>query len=168
MAVDSALESWRSWLPSHHSNAGAEKSIAEVTRVIATRDFALRNKFPTNQMLELVRARCNHEADEIVFARTLRAALEGGQNLDRQLACRDVGTNLSGDEKAALWAAVLPVPKASLRRQHRTEQVTEFAATRWPPRQRKSYEWREADRWLRRARSRAEVGCRSIGCYQDQ
>ena len=94
--------SWRSRLPAHHSNAGAKKAITEVKRVIATRDFALRNKFRTNQMLELVRARFNHEADEIVFARTLRAALEGGQILGRQLACRDVGTNLSSDEKAAL------------------------------------------------------------------
>lgn len=46
--------------------------------VVATRDFALRNKLRSNQILELVRARFNHEADEIVFARTLRAALEGG------------------------------------------------------------------------------------------
>jgi hypothetical protein len=84
----------RSRLPAHHANAGAEKAITDVKRVIATRDFALRNNFRTNQMLELVRARFNHEADEIVIARTLRDALEGGQNLGRQLACRDVGTNL--------------------------------------------------------------------------
>ena len=67
-------------------------------------------------MLELVRARFNYEVDEVVFARTLGAALEGAQILGRQLACRDVGTNLFSDQKAALWAAGRPTPRASLRR----------------------------------------------------
>jgi hypothetical protein len=35
--------------------------------------------------------------------------------LVKRLAFRDVGTNLSSDEKNALWAARLRVPKASLR-----------------------------------------------------
>jgi hypothetical protein len=35
--------------------------------------------------------------------------------LGRQLTCRDVGTNLSSDEKNARWAARRRDPKASLR-----------------------------------------------------
>ena len=66
-------------------------------------------------MLELARARFNHEADELVFARTLQAALGGGHILGRQLACRQVGTLLSISQKTALWQAGLPIPKASLR-----------------------------------------------------
>jgi hypothetical protein len=70
---------WRAQLPAHHSNAEVERAIATARNVIDTRAFVLRNKFRTNQMLELVRVRFNHQANQMVYARTLRAALGSGR-----------------------------------------------------------------------------------------
>jgi hypothetical protein len=66
---------WRSQLPPHHSNAVTERALTEAKRVIGTRDFALRNKYRTNWMLELVQVNFNRQANETVYARTLREAL---------------------------------------------------------------------------------------------
>lgn len=96
-----AQTSWRSRLPAHHSNAAAENLLDDVRSIIEGREFSFRNKVRTNRMLELVRLRLNHRADELVFARTLRAALEAGQLPGHQLQCRDKGTRVTKAERKA-------------------------------------------------------------------
>lgn len=96
-----AQTSWRSRLPAHHSNAAAENLLDDVKAIIEGREFSFRNKVRTNRMLELVRLRLNHRADELVFARTLRAALETGQLPGHQLQCRDKGTRVTKAQRKA-------------------------------------------------------------------
>ena len=79
-------------LPPHHSNGAVEAAIIAAKAAIGTRQAVLRNKFRTNQMLELVRADINHRADPVVFARSLRTSLEAGVLTEHQLTCVDVGT----------------------------------------------------------------------------
>jgi hypothetical protein len=52
----------------------------------------LRNKYRTNQMLELVRAGINRWAEVTAFARTLRTSLEDGTLTQPQLRCIGAGT----------------------------------------------------------------------------
>ena len=87
-----AQTSWRSRLPEHHSNGAVEAALATTKSAIDDRHAVLRNKFRTNQLLELVRANINHQADVTTFARTLRTSLEAGATTERQLSCVDRGT----------------------------------------------------------------------------
>jgi hypothetical protein len=87
-----AQSSWRPRLPAHHSNGAVEAAIERVREVISDRSVVLRNKYRTNQLLELVRAGINHQADVTAFARALRTGLEAGALPQRQLRCIDPGT----------------------------------------------------------------------------
>ena len=87
-----AQTSWRPRLPQHHSNGAVEAELVTTKAAIDDRHAVLRNKFRTNQLLELVRANINHQADVATFARTLRTSLEAGVTAAHQLSCVDRGT----------------------------------------------------------------------------
>ncbi len=84
--------SWRARLPQVHSNGAVEAAIVAVREAIGTRHAVLRNKYRTNQMLELVRAAINRRANVADLARTLRTDLGGGAMTLHQLSCVDHGT----------------------------------------------------------------------------
>jgi hypothetical protein len=103
---------WRSRLPAHHSNGAVEAAIATVKGIIDPRAAVLRNKYRTNQMLELVRTHINKNANATDFARTLRTSLEAGATVLPQLSCVDVGTRT----REINGVMVRPNQRSSLRR----------------------------------------------------
>ncbi len=102
-----AQASWRPRLPKHHSNGAVEAALVMMKSAIDDRHAVLRNKFRTNQLLELVRANINHQADVATFARTLRTSLEAGATTERQLSCVDRGTRTMQVNGVLVQAAVV-------------------------------------------------------------
>jgi len=76
-------------LPEHYSNGTAERALNEVRAVIGDRAFCLRNARRTALMLELVRLRLNHADDELTYSHDIRAHLEAGGALTKQMTIRD-------------------------------------------------------------------------------
>jgi len=71
------------------SNGAAELALTRVKAAIAKRAFCYKNLERTALMLELVRLRLNRMDDETVYARDIRAFLEGGGQLAPTLSLRD-------------------------------------------------------------------------------
>jgi hypothetical protein len=76
-------------LPAHYSNGTVERALQEVKSVIGSRAFCLRNARRTALMLELVRLRLNHADDELTYSHDIRAYLETGGALTKQVTIRD-------------------------------------------------------------------------------
>ena len=79
-------------LPPHHANGAVEQAIQQTRQLLERRAYSFRNAQRTNQLLELMRLRINGVADEVAFAEAIRAHLDAGMGLGRQLACVDAGT----------------------------------------------------------------------------
>lgn len=83
---------WRTRLPDHHANGAVEKALQQVIGLIGQRAYSFRNRYRTNQLLELARLRINGAADEAAYAGAIRQHLNTGGPLRRQLSCADHGT----------------------------------------------------------------------------
>jgi hypothetical protein len=83
---------WRANLPPHRANGAVEAALQVVKAATDYRSLVLGNKYRTNQMLELVMASINGQADVDVFARALRTGLRNGAVTQPQLTCVDKGT----------------------------------------------------------------------------
>ncbi len=84
-------DSWRARLAQYHSN-GAVGTALVTTKAGGDHHVMLRNKFLMNQLLELVRAHINHQADAATFARRLYTSHEAKVTTERQLSCAGRGT----------------------------------------------------------------------------
>jgi hypothetical protein len=78
----------RTSIPEHYANGAVEAPLEEVRRILAQRRWTFRNAARMNQLLELVRIRYNHAADESDFASALR-----GQLLDSPRPARAVAAD---------------------------------------------------------------------------
>jgi len=99
---------WRPQLPRHFTNGAVEAAIFQTRGFINGRELSLRNKYRTNQLLELLRAHFNGHAVEADFARTLRLSLEAGTPRARQLECADIGTRGQRVGGVLVRSTVLP------------------------------------------------------------
>lgn len=88
----SAQTASRSRLPDHHANGAVEKALQQVIGLMGQRAYSFRNRYRTNQLLELARLRINGVADETAYAAAIRHHLNTGGTLPRQLTCADRGT----------------------------------------------------------------------------
>lgn len=99
---------WRPQLPPHFTNGAVEAAIFQTRGFIDGRELSLRNKYRTNQLLELLRAHINDRAVEADFSRTLRLSLEAGASRARQLECADTGTRGQRVGGVLVRSTVLP------------------------------------------------------------
>lgn len=94
-------------LPEHHSNGTVEAALVATKNAIGERHAVLRSQFLTNQLLELVRANINHQADVVTFACTLRTSLKAGTTTEGQISCIDRGTRTMRVNGVKVPAAVV-------------------------------------------------------------